>query len=173
MGRLTEPGRQGDVDQPDPRGLLLNAEGAITGNVVCAAVLAYTASHVEATWQVCAAIVGTLVVYWLAHLHATTLATSLLYGHHPVIALRHALSETWPILGAAAPPVLVLVLGDLVGASLRSASWAALVTTITVLTGYSYLAGARGGLGLGGRIGSAAVGAALGIVVAGLKVALH
>jgi len=47
------------------------------------------------------------------------------------------------------------------------------IVTIGLLSVYSYLAGARGGLDTGGRIASAAAGAALGIVVAALKVALH
>ena len=49
----------------------------------------------------------------------------------------------------------------------------ACIATIGLLTAYSYLAGVRGGLGIGGRIASACAGAGLGILVALLKVALH
>jgi hypothetical protein len=162
-----------DAGRRDPLGLVTGAEGAITGTVVCAAVIAYSAGHIESTSRLCLAIFGTVFVYWLAHLHATTLASSVTNGHHPVAAFRHALSETWPILGASVLPVMVLLLAELAGADLRAASWAALIATIGLLAAYSYMAGARGGLDTTGRVASAAVGAALGALVALLKVALH
>jgi hypothetical protein len=160
-------------DPLDRLGLAAGAEGAITGTVVCAAVIAYGAGHFDSTRQLSLAIVGTLVVYWLAHLHATTLAISLVHRHHPVMALRHAVGETWHILGVSAVPVLVLLVANLAGASLRTSSWIALIATIGLLAAYSFVAGMRGGLGIGGRLASAAAGAALGVVVALLKVALH
>jgi hypothetical protein len=157
----------------DPLGLFAGAEGAITGTVVCAAVIAYAGGHVDSVSQLTIAIVGTVAVYWLAHLHAVTIANSLTHQHHPAAALRHAVAETWPIAGASVAPVAVLLLTTLLGAELRTAAWTALIATIALLTGYSYVAGARGGLELWGRVGSAAAGAGLGILVALLKVALH
>ena len=157
----------------DPLGLVSGGEGAITGTVVCAAVIAYGAGHVDSTAQLCAAIIGTVVVYWLAHLHAETLGSSLTHRHHPMAALKDALSASVPILGASVLPLVVLVLSELAGADLKTAAWIALVATIGLLTTYSYLAGARGGLDMKGRTASAAAGAALGILVALLKVALH
>jgi hypothetical protein len=157
----------------DLLGLVAGGEGAITGTVVCAAAIAYAAGHVSSTAELCAVIFGTVFVYWLAHLHASTLGSSLTHRHHPVIAFRHALWETLPIIGASVAPMVVLVVSRLAGADLRGSAWIALIVTIGLLTVYSYLAGARGGLDTGGRIASAAAGAALGILVALLKVALH
>ena len=157
----------------DSFGLFSGGEGMITGTVVCAAVIAYGAGHVDSTAQLTLAILGTVAVYWLAHLHAMTIGNSLTHQHHPVAALRHALAETWPILGASVAPVAVLLVSELLGADLRTAAWIALITTIGLLTAYSYVAGVRGGLDTWGRIASAAAGAGLGILVALLKVALH
>jgi hypothetical protein len=109
----------------------------------------------------------------MAHLHARTLGLSVTHGHHPLSSLRLAVLETWPIAGASVLPIVVLLLAELGGARLRTAAWIALVATIVLLTAYSYLAGVRSGLSTWGRIGSAAVGAGIGIVVALLKVALH
>jgi hypothetical protein len=145
----------------------------ITGTVVCAAVIAYAAPKFGSTGPLCLAILGTVVVYWLAHLHAETLGSALTHQHHPLVALRHALAETWPIAGVSVLPVGILLLAELFGAELRTAAWVALIATIGLLTAYSYMAGARGGLDARGRIVSAAAGAALGILVALLKVALH
>jgi len=145
----------------------------MTGTVVCAAVIAYGAGHAESVSHLARGILGTVAIYWLAHLHAVTIASSLTHRHHPVMALRHALGETWPIAGASVLPVGVLLVSSLLGADLETASWIAMIATIALLTGYSYLAGARGGLDTWGRVASAAAGAALGILVALLKVALH
>jgi hypothetical protein len=157
----------------DPLGLFTGGEGAITGTVVCAAVIAYGAGHHETAAQLALAITGTVVVYWLAHLHAVTLGSALTHRHHPVQAFRHALGETAPILGVSILPMLVLFASNLAGADLQTSAWIALWASIGLLTLYSYLAGARGGLDLGGRIASALSGAALGLLVAALKVGLH
>ena len=74
---------------------------------------------------------------------------------------------------ASVLPILILLLAEVAGASLRTAAWIALIATIVLLTAYSYLAGVRSGLGTWGRVASAAVGAGIGILVALLKVALH
>jgi len=174
-----EDPRSQPVDGPasarrtDRLGLLSGSEGVFTGTVVCAAAIAYGAGHLESTLALCTAIFGTVLVYWLAHLHARTLSASITLGHHPLVALRLALRETWPIAGASILPIVILLLAELAGAHLETAAWAALIATVVLLTGYSYLAGVRSGLSTGGRVGSAAVGAAIGILVALLKVALH
>ena len=48
-----------------------------------------------------------------------------------------------------------------------------MIASTVLLTVYSFLAGRRGGLGLGGSLVSAAIGAALGLLVVGLKASLH
>ena len=157
----------------DPFGLLTGGEGLITGTVVCAAVIAYTAGSVTSTGQLCLAIFGTVFVYWLAHLHATTVGLSVEHRHHPLTALRLALGRTWLVAGASVLPVAVLLLAELFGAEFKTAAWEALFATVFLLTGYSYLAGVRSGLGLGGRLASAGVGAGIGLLVVLLKAVLH
>lgn len=157
----------------DRLGLITGGEGVITGTVVCAAVIAYGAGHLESTVQLCTAIFGTVLVYWLAHLHAETIGASVTHGHHPLVALRVALAETWPIAGASVLPIVILLVADVGGAELRVAAWVALISTIVLLTAYSYMAGVRSGLSLGGRVASAAAGAGIGILVSLLKVMLH
>src|SRR3954452_15994400 len=174
-------GRARPADEPtdgrgvfdDRLGLISGGEGVFTGTVVCAAAIAYGAGHLNSTAELCVAIFGTVLVYWLAHLHARTLGAAVTHGHHPTAALRLALAETWPIAGASVLPIVILILAEIAGASLRTAAWVALIVTIVLLTGYSYLAGVRSGLGPWGRVASAAVGAGIGILVALLKLALH
>ena len=157
----------------DPLGLVRGGEGAITGTVVCAAAIAYSAGHVDSVAELSVVILGTVAVYWLAHLHAVTIGSSLTHRHHPLAALRHAFVETLPIAGASVVPLGVLLLTTLFGASLRTSAWIALIVSIGLLTLYSYLAGVRGGLDRWGRLASATAGALLGLLVVLLKVALH
>jgi hypothetical protein len=165
--------RAGERPMADPLGLISGGEGIFTGTVVCAAAIAYGAGHLNSTAELSLAIFGTVLIYWLAHLHARTLGASVMHGHHPLAALRLALLETWPIAGASVLPILILLVAEVAGASLRTAAWVALIATIILLTAYSYLAGVRSGLGAWGRVASAAVGAGIGLLVALLKVALH
>jgi hypothetical protein len=161
------------TDGANPWGLVTGAEGLITGTVVCAAAIAYASGHVDSVAELSRAILGTVLVYWLAHLHAVTIGSSLTHRHHPLAAFRLAMRETWLVAGASAVPVGVLVVTSLGGASLATAAWSALIAAIALLALYSYLAGARGGLDTWGRIASGVAGALLGVLVALLKVALH
>ncbi|GAA1793092.1 hypothetical protein GCM10009795_043420 [Nocardioides hankookensis] len=164
---MAEPRRR------DPLGLVRGGEGAITGTVVCAAAIAYSAGYKESIGQLGLVILGTVAVYWIAHLHAVTIGSSLTHQHHPLTALRHAFFETLPIAGASVVPLGVLLVSYLLGADLKTAAWVALIASIGLLTAYSFLAGVRGGLDTWGRIGSAAAGLCLGLLVVALKVALH
>jgi len=155
----------------DPLGMI-NGEGIITGTVVSAAVIAAAAGHLEET-HIVLAILGTAFIYWLAHLHARTLGDAVKHRTHPVDALREALAETWPILAASLLPAVIMLIAKLVGADIRRAAWIAVIASTVLLALYSFFAGRRGGLGLGGSLLSGAIGAALGILVILLKAGLH
>jgi hypothetical protein len=155
----------------DPLGMI-NGEGIITGTVVSAAVIAAAAGHLEET-HIVLAILGTAFIYWLAHLHARTLGDAVKHRTHPIDALREALAETWPILAAAVLPAVIMLMAKVVGAEIRRAAWIAVIASTVLLALYSFFAGRRGGLGLGGSLLSAAIGAALGILIVVLKASLH
>ena len=70
-------------------------------------------------------------------------------------------------------PVGVLLATTLLGVELRTSAWVALITTIVLLTCYSYVAGVRGGLDRWGCVAAASAGAGVGLLVVLLKVALH
>jgi hypothetical protein len=155
----------------DPLGMI-NGEGMITGTVVSAAVIAASVGHLEDT-RLILAILGTAFIYWLAHLHARTLGDAVKHHTHPVDALKEALAETWPILAAALVPAVILFLLQLFGVDIRIDAWIAVIACTVLLTGYSFFAGRRGGLSLGGSLISACIGALLGLLVIGLKASLH
>ena len=155
----------------DPLGMI-NGEGVITGTVVSAAVIAAAVGHLEET-RLVLTILGTAFIYWLAHLHARTLGDAVKHHTHPVDALKEALAETWPILAAALVPAVILIVTQLAGLPIRTDAWIAVIASTVLLTAYSFFAGRRGGLGLGGSVLSACIGALLGLMVIGLKASLH
>jgi hypothetical protein len=155
----------------DPLGMI-NGEGIITGTVVSTAVIAAAAEHIEET-HIVLAILGTAFIYWLAHLHARTLGDAVKHRTHPMDALKEALAETWPILAAALMPAVILLGAQLIGAELRNAAWIAVIASTVLLAVYSFFAGRRGGLSLGGSLLSGAIGLMLGILIIGLKAGLH
>ena len=157
----------------DALDLVRASEGAITGTVVCAAAIAATAGHIDTTAQLSLVILGTVGVYWIAHLHAETIGSTLTHRHHPRAALRHAVWETLPIAGVSVVPLGVLLLTTVVGVGIVPAAKLALLATTALLIVYSYIAGARAGLDLRGRLASAAAGGAVGLLVVLLKVGLH
>lgn len=157
----------------DRLGLVRGGEGIITGTVVCAAVIAAGAGHIDSTAGLTIAIIGTVFVYWLAHLHAHTIGHSVANGMHPLSALRGGISHTWPIAAASLLPIGILLVAEVAGAEIRTAAWIALCATIVLLAAYSYLAGRRSGLGTGSSLLSAAAGAALGIIIVLMKATLH
>lgn len=169
-----DPGRrQQEPTRRDPLGLVRGGEGAITGTVVCAAAIATWTGHVTTLGQLSTAILGTVAIYWVAHLHAVTIGSALTHRHRPGAAFRHALVETLPIAGASMLPLGVLLASRVFGIELYAAAWTALISTVVLLTFYSYVAGVRGGLAMGGRVAGAAAGAGVGLLVVLLKVALH
>ena len=85
--------------------------------------IAYGVGHAYSTAQLVVAITATVAVYWLAHLHAVTIGSSLTHGHHPIRALRHALVETAPVAAASVVPLAVLVVTRLAGADLSTSAW--------------------------------------------------
>ncbi|RHA40085.1 hypothetical protein [Cellulomonas rhizosphaerae] len=157
----------------DLLGLIRGGEGAITGTVVCAAAIAVGTEHGGTIGRLILVIMGTVAVYWVAHLHAVTLGRALTHRHHPLAALRFAFRETLPILGASVVPLAVLLAAFVLGAEVRNAAWIALGATVALLTVYSYVAGARGGMEVRGRVLCALAGAAVGLLVVLLKVGLH
>ena len=155
----------------DPLGMI-NGEGMITGTIVSAAAITAAAGHLEET-KLVLTVFGTAFIYWLAHLHARTLGDAVKHHKHPREALRESLAETWPILAATVLPAVILILVQLVGGTIRTAAWCAIIACMALLTLYSFVAARRGGLSTARSIGSATIGALLGLLVIALKASLH
>ena len=112
----------------------------------------------------------TLIVFWLAHVYAHTIA-----GHGAVKSVRTALADALEtssaMLIAAIPSSIVLLLG-VVGLLPDAADWS-LVLAVIVLGALGWQSFAERGTGAGGRIVGAVVSALLGFALMILKVVVH
>jgi len=112
----------------------------------------------------------TLIVFWLAHVYARTIA-----GHGAAKSVRHALGEALEessgMLLAAIPSTIVLLLGA-AGLLPDAADWS-LVLAVVVLGVLGWQSFAERGSGIAGRIGGALVSALLGLALVVLNAAVH
>jgi hypothetical protein len=160
----------GVLDEGTPTGRL---EPLLIGTTVCGGAIAAGAGHIDDLGQLVIAIVGTVLVYWVAHLHAATLAHRVEERMSLRAAFGHALESNWLMLAAALIPVVILVICDLLGVAILTASWIALGATVALLGGYGYVAAGRGGLSPSGRVVSAIGGVLVGLLIMLLKASLH
>jgi hypothetical protein len=141
----------------------------IYGAIITAAILD-TAGDRLSTGALVAAVVITLLVYWLAEEYAELLGEQATGGKLPSWAyVREALAATWPMVSASFLPLLAVVLARLAGASAYAAANIGLAAAILLLTAHGWLA-ARAAKLRGWRLlftVSAAV--ALGLVMVVLK----
>ena len=90
-----------------------NLAGAVYGTILVMSVIA-AADFREDLWTSLAIVLVTGAVFWLAHVYAQALALSLdEHRRISVTAVRSVARHEWPLLQAALPPSLVLLLGAL------------------------------------------------------------
>lgn len=149
--------------------LTSNTESIITGTVVSAAVIASAVGLGATTLQLCIAIVGTVLMYWLSHVHAVTVGLAVSEQIPLSSALRRGIGHSWPLVYTSLLPLGILLIAELLGAEIATAATIALVTSIALLAIYGYLAGSRGGLGTKGAIFSALGGLLIGVLTLLIK----
>jgi hypothetical protein len=145
---------------------------------VAAALLATEAAGDESAGAMVGTILGTQIVYWLAHVYADVIARQALSdGDEPRrLTLRMVIESCTQELGIIAGGsllVAVLVVVDVAGASQAVAVDAAQLCSIVQLVAWGVFAARRAHLRFGWMVLYALVSAALGVLIALLKIALH
>ena len=130
----------GALPLPSAKASRRRRAAGIYGAIITAAILD-TAGGRLPTDALVAAVVGTLVVYWLAEEYAELLGEQVEGGVVPSWTyIRDELTATWPMVSAAFLPMLVL-LARVAGASALVAANAGLVTVVVLLVVHSWAAG--------------------------------
>ncbi len=135
-----------------------NPVGTIYGTLAVGILFAAESTEPNPALRDIAAVVGTLIVYWLAHAYAYTLAARLAssdpgLGH----GILRELGRQWTIVRGGLTEILVFVVALALGASSHGAVIAALISSITLLIVFEAIAAFRGHLGRMELLGQIAV----------------
>ena len=131
--------------EPGPRSYTARPAAGIYGLIVSASVIAVVGTHMN-TLPLAVAVVGTLIVYWVAEEYAA-LVEHAGAGHMPTWAhIRGAMRAKWPIVSASYIPLVTLLVARLLGAPPSTAAYIALFVIVALLMVYGWRAGRSSGL---------------------------
>jgi cytochrome bd-type quinol oxidase subunit 2 len=125
-----------------------NPVGTVYGTLAVGILFAAESTEANPALRDIGAVVGTLIVYWLAHAYAYTLAARLSTGEssdtHGVL---RELGRQWTIVRGGLSEILVFLIALAFGVSSHAAVIAALISSIALLILFETIAATRGGLG--------------------------
>ena len=161
------------------RPLVVRTAGSVTeaiyGLILATSVIAVSREYDSSNaGLVAVTVLVTGVVFWLAHVYARVLATSI--EHHRMLSrseVREVLRHDWPLVEATIPLLLILALGALDIVSDKASILAAMLAALVELAFAGAYAARLRGSGVGGAALSAAIAVALGSAVVLLKVFVH
>jgi len=146
--------------------------GFIYGTIVAlSVVVAGAKAYPASTGHVAVLVAVTTVVFWMAHVYSFSLAHSVATNEHLSLGeVRSIARREAAIVGAAVPPVAVLVLGELGLFGATTAYWAALGLGLVVLAAAGILFARIERLGVLATIVVVTVNVGLGVILMALKV---
>jgi LPXTG-motif cell wall-anchored protein len=120
------------------------------------------------------AVMGSAVIFWLAHGYAHILAAGVV-DREPITgaSVREALIRELPLVLGALLPALVLLATPLGLLSEEHSDSLALLVGVALLTAFGFVAARRRRAGFLGTVILTAISAGLGLVMVGLKSAVH
>ncbi|HEX5858682.1 MAG TPA: hypothetical protein VFY91_11295 [Microbacterium sp.] len=151
-------------------------EQSVYGVILVSGMIVVAGTHDSTSWEVFWTVVITVVVFWLAHVYAGTVA------HHGLdqgrlLGLRESFSEavahSWGLLASALIPCLILLLGATEAVPDYLAIWFALWAGVLVLAILGYIAFARRGAAWPIRVLGGLTTAAFGLVLMLMKALIH
>ena len=143
----------------------------IYGLIVAASVISVVGAEMQ-TLPLAVAIIGTLVVYWLAEEYAGLIEHAS-GGQLPTWAhTRAALEAKWPLVSASYIPLVTIVLARLFGATASMSALIALIVIVVLLMVYGWRASRSAGLRGFPQFGMTLLAGGLGLLMILLKGAL-
>jgi hypothetical protein len=125
-----------------------NPVGTVYGTLAVGVLFAVESTEANPALSDIAAVVGTLMVYWLAHAYAYGLAARLDPDRSaPTDGVIKELGRQWTIVRGGLTEILVFLIALAFGASSHMAVIAALISSIVLLIVFEAIAGVRGQLG--------------------------
>ena len=119
-------------------------------------------------------IIGTGVVFWLAHAHVTLIRRVVRDGEHIHLPeVRHALAQEWPLVQAGVSPAAPMALAYLGLIGTERAVQAGLAICLIGLVAWGLVVARAAGLTRRQTAVAVGVNVALGLALVGLKAILH
>jgi hypothetical protein len=154
--------------------MFANPGGAVYGVIAVSALLAAESARRETYLKTVAAVLITLLLYWIAHAYAELAGRRLEGGGRLTLgALGESMLHEISLLGGAAIPLVPLLIWWTSGGSLTSAVLAAMWTSAGTIVIIELAAGLRARLTGTDLARQAVLGALLGLMVIALRVVLH
>jgi len=151
-------------------------EQAVYGVILVSGMIVVAGTHDSTSWEVFWTVIITVVVFWMAHVYAGTVAHHGL-DHGRVLGIREsfdeALAHSWGLLASALIPSFILLLGATEAVPDYVAIWLALWAGVLVLAVLGYIAFARRGAAWPMRVLGGLTTAAFGLVLMLLKALIH
>ncbi|PPL19957.1 hypothetical protein [Microterricola pindariensis] len=152
-------------------------ESAVYGVILVSAMVIVTGQKSDASIDVFLKVLGTVIVFWIAHIFAEVVGGFGATGGDDAVSVRkliaHGVQRSWGLLAAALIPLGVILLGTVGVLSDDAAVWAALWVDVVLLGVLGYLAVARRTRRQAPRVVGALLTAALGVGIMLLKAFIH
>lgn len=117
-------------------------------------------------------LVATGVVFWLAHVHAQLFGARMAQRPLSRGTVLHVCREEWPIVEAAVPPTVAVLVSPLLGLDVHGAAWLALAVALISQMGWAAAAARRAGASWRQVVLTDAVNLVIGLLIVALKLAL-
>lgn len=162
-------------------GSMVLSESAVYGVVMVSGLLVIVANKSDAEpGEVLLKVVGTALVFWLAHVYSGTVAhlgDDTDETHSTAVklvgAIRHSLGHLWGMLASAAVPLITLGASALGVVGQEQAVWGALWINVALLAVLGFWGVSRWSERLWMRLTGALITAAFGLAMVALKVLIH
>jgi hypothetical protein len=161
-----------DVEEGTERG---RSAGALYGTILVIAIIVGVSEDPDAgAGLILAGVLVTTLVFWAVHVYAETLAEHLAHPHWSLRAdIARAASREWPLVEAAAPPAVPLLLGAIGVLSRTAAIDLAIALGLINLFGWGVAVGRAMGQPLSRAIVTGLVNVVLGGIMVVLKAFVH
>jgi hypothetical protein len=152
----------------------VSLSSGVYGTIAVGVLLAAETAQRENYAETIGALSLTIVLYWIAHAYASNATRRLREQEHLTAkGFAKAMVEQAPILAASVPPLAMLIVFGIAGASLGHAVTAGIWTAAASIVAIEVTAAVRAGAEGFELVGQAAIGVGLGLLVIVLKLILH
>ena len=153
---------------------LNNIAAAVYGLILMLALLVVNAATQKSLTQIAVTLLVTGFVFWIAHVYANILEAHTRVRRRLTRAeVRAELDEEWPLVGVGIPPVLVILIGDLLNDDRGRTIWVAMIFCLAELGLIGVVMARRSGYGWRATTLIALLNVGVGLMVVALKVFVH